>query len=135
MFINLSSFHSFICSLNVCFDAVQLTAGSCRAKSAKSICLKNIMDVMFGGAAYYLLGWAFAYGDKTSCDADGVCSSIGNPFIGTEWFAMSETPYTSYATFYFQYVVSIYCHLSDSVPKPSVVFIAPQCQRSGSYGG
>ncbi|CAL8463541.1 g3075 [Coccomyxa elongata] len=84
-----------------------LTAGSCRAKSAKSICLKNIMDVMFGGAAYYLLGWAFAYGDKTSCDADGVCSSIGNPFIGTEWFAMSETPYTSYATFYFQYVFAI----------------------------
>jgi hypothetical protein len=35
---------------------VQLTAGSVRAKSAKSVCLKNVMDVMFGGAAYFLLG-------------------------------------------------------------------------------
>ena len=96
-------------SSTLCSDAVQLTAGSCRAKSAKSICLKNVMDVMFGGVAYYLLGWAFAYGDKVSCDADDVCTSIGNPFIGTEWFAMSETPATSYATFYFQYVVSLFC--------------------------
>lgn len=35
---------------------MQLTAGSVRAKSAKSVCLKNVMDVMFGGAAYFLLG-------------------------------------------------------------------------------
>lgn len=78
-----------------------------RAKSAKSVCLKNVMDVMFGGAAYFLIGWALAYGDKQSCDADGVCTNVGNPFIGTEAFAMSTTPSTSYATFYFQYVVSV----------------------------
>ncbi|KAK9917402.1 hypothetical protein WJX75_003971 [Coccomyxa subellipsoidea] len=84
-----------------------LTAGSVRAKSAKSVCLKNVMDVMFGGAAYFLLGWAFAYGDKTTCDDAGVCSSVGNPFIGTEQFAMSNLADTSFHTFYFQYVFAI----------------------------
>ena len=46
-------------------------------------------------------GWAFAYGDKL--DDNGV--SIGNPFIGTTNFAMAPTAESSYATFYFQYVV------------------------------
>ena len=63
------------------------------------------MDIAYGGAAYFLVGWAFAYGDKQSCDADGVCANAGNPFIGTEGFAMFGTPSTSFATFYFQYVV------------------------------
>ena len=53
-----------------------------------------------------IAGWAFAYGDKTTCDDAGVCSSVGNPFIGTEQFAMSNLADTSFHTFYFQYVVS-----------------------------
>lgn len=53
-----------------------------------------------------ITGWAFAYGDKTTCDDAGVCSSVGNPFIGTEQFAMSNLADTSFHTFYFQYVVS-----------------------------
>ena len=32
--------------------------------------------------------------------------SVGNPFIGTTNFAMWPTQEASYATFYFQYVVS-----------------------------
>lgn len=101
----------------VSVSGLQLTAGSVRAKSAKSVCIKNVMDVMFGGVAYYLLGWAFAYGDKQECDADGVCSSVGNPFIGTEQFAMAGTPATSFHTFYFQYVVS--------VPLPAMTIFLP----------
>jgi hypothetical protein len=50
-------------------------------------------------------GWAFAYGDKQSCDDSGTCVSVGNPFIGTTNFAMWPTQEASYATFYFQYVV------------------------------
>ena len=33
-----------------------LTAGCVRAKSAKSVCLKNIMDAAFGGVGYFLFG-------------------------------------------------------------------------------
>jgi Amt family ammonium transporter len=83
----------------------QLTAGSVRAKSAKSVCLKNIMDAAFGGCAYFLLGWGFAYGDAQSCDENGVCTDVNNAFIGTNNFAMSVTPSSSYASYYFQYVV------------------------------
>ena len=34
---------------------MQLTIGSVRAKSAKSVALKNIMDAAFGGVGYAIL--------------------------------------------------------------------------------
>ena len=34
---------------------LQLTIGSVRAKSAKSVALKNIMDAAFGGVGYAIL--------------------------------------------------------------------------------
>ncbi|CAK0739452.1 hypothetical protein CVIRNUC_001167 [Coccomyxa viridis] len=80
-----------------------LTIGSVRAKSAKSVALKNIMDAAFGGVGYFFFGWAFAYGDKL--DADG--NSINNAFIGTNNFAMSTTEESKYNTFLFQYVFAI----------------------------
>ena len=40
-----------------------LCAGSVRAKNAKNIILLNILDACFGCCAWYLTGWAFAYGD------------------------------------------------------------------------
>lgn len=49
-------------------------------------------------------------GDKQSCDADGTCTNIGNPFIGSQQFALKDLPETSYQTYYFQFVVS---HLYD----------------------
>ncbi|KAK9810023.1 hypothetical protein WJX72_003542 [[Myrmecia] bisecta] len=84
-----------------------LTIGCVQAKSARSVCLKNIMDAAFGAIGYYLFGWAFAYGDKMACDADGVCVNDGNPFIGTEWFALNDTLSTQYYTWFFQYVFAI----------------------------
>ena len=84
-----------------------LTVGCVRAKSARSVCLKNIMDAAFGGCGYWFFGWAFAYGDAQSCDASGTCTNAGNPFIGTTYFAMSGTADTQYATFIFQYVVRL----------------------------
>lgn len=95
---------------------LQLTAGSVRAKSVKSVCLKNIMDAAFGGCAYYLLGWGFAYGDHQTCDDAGVCTDVNNAFIGSNNFAMSLTPDTNFATFYFQYVVSLQCLIGRSTP-------------------
>ena len=45
----------------------QLTIGAISAKSVKSVCLKNLMDVCAGGVGYFLFGWAFAYGATLSC--------------------------------------------------------------------
>ena len=47
-----------------------------RAKNAKNIALKNMMDAVVGGVVYYLFGYALAYGSP----GDGT----GNPFIGGE---------------------------------------------------
>lgn len=56
----------------------QLSAGSVRAKNAKNIVLKNLLDACFGAFGWYLTGFAFAYGN-------------GGPFIGGEKnYALSD---------------------------------------------
>ena len=45
-----------------------------RAKNAKNIALKNLMDACIGGVVYWFFGYAFAYASP----GDGT----GNPFIG-----------------------------------------------------
>lgn len=85
---------------------LQLTVGAIQAKSVKSVCLKNLMDVCAGGVGYFLFGYAFAYGDPQSCDETGTCTSTGNAFIGSKMFALHNLPETSYQTYYFQFVVS-----------------------------
>ena len=87
---------------------VQLTIGAVQAKSVKSVCLKNLMDVCAGGVGYYLFGYAFAYGDPQSCDDSGVCVSTGNPFIGSKMFALHDLSEDSYHIYYFQFVVRVY---------------------------
>lgn len=39
-----------------------LTAGSVRSKNTKNVLLKNVLDACVGALAYYLFGFAFAYG-------------------------------------------------------------------------
>lgn len=75
-----------------------LTVGSVRARSARSVCVKNVADAVFGGVAYYLFGYAFAYGDPIN--EDGTVG--GNGFIGSEQFALSGTSSASYYNFVFQ---------------------------------
>ena len=89
------------------FALMQLTIGAVQAKSVKSVCLKNLMDVCAGGVGYFLFGYAFAYGDPQSCNSAGVCSSTGNPFIGSKMFALHDLSEDSYQTYYFQFVVRI----------------------------
>lgn len=84
-----------------------LTIGAIQAKSVKSVCLKNLMDVCAGGVGYFLFGYAFAYGDPQSCDSAGICSSTGNPFIGSRMFALHDLPEDSYQTYYFQFVFAV----------------------------
>jgi ammonium transporter, Amt family len=55
-----------------------LTAGSVRSKNTKNVLLKNMLDASAGVLAYFLFGWAFAYGPGH------------NKFIGWGNFALTS---------------------------------------------
>jgi Amt family ammonium transporter len=59
-----------------------LETGSCRAKNVSNVLLKNLVNLCVGTIAWYIFGWAFAYGGPA--DADGF---LDNGFIGTKQFA------------------------------------------------
>lgn len=69
-----------------------LEAGAVRSKNVTNILIKNVFDCFVSGVAYWLIGYAFAFGE-------------GNDFIGysKEHFAISNIPETEYASFFFQY--------------------------------
>ncbi|XP_031573365.1 putative ammonium transporter 1 [Actinia tenebrosa] len=69
-----------------------LEAGSVRSKNTTNILIKNVLDVFIGGMAYWLFGYAFAYGSE------------GNSFIGYNYFALSYVPSSVYAHWFFQFV-------------------------------
>ncbi|KAK3697510.1 hypothetical protein QZH41_011277, partial [Actinostola sp. cb2023] len=69
-----------------------LEAGSVRSKNTTNILIKNVLDVFIGGIAFWLFGYAFAYGSE------------GNSFIGYSYFALSYIPDTVYAHWFFQFV-------------------------------
>lgn len=85
-----------------------LCAGSVRAKNAKNIILLNILDACFGCCAWYLTGFAFAFGDPVAfeqcnglegpelaaCEAGpGIPDlSASQAFIGNRFFVMSKLP-------------------------------------------
>lgn len=66
-----------------------LEAGSVRAKNTINVLLKNVLDACVGAIFWYLLGFAFAYGE----DAGG--------FIGSDDFALSRS--NDFATWFFQW--------------------------------
>ena len=57
-----------------------LTAGSIRAKNVKNVLLWNFLDSCGGGIAFWITGYAFAYGGDND-DDDG-----GKTFIGSSDF-------------------------------------------------
>ncbi|KAK3591842.1 hypothetical protein CHS0354_007704 [Potamilus streckersoni] len=59
-------------------------------QSDQIVLYKSIVLFLIAGIAYWLVGYAFAFGD-------------GNDFIGWKYFASSELPDTRYAFFFFQY--------------------------------
>lgn len=67
-----------------------LEAGAVRSKNVTNILIKNVFDSFVSGVAYWILGYAFAFGD-------------GNKFIGYTYFASKGLPETEYALFFFQY--------------------------------
>jgi ammonium transporter, Amt family len=71
-----------------------LTAGSVRSKNTKNVLLKNVLDACVGAIAYFLFGWAFAYGPN------------GNKFIGWGNFALSKSKGVNFSDshlFFFQW--------------------------------
>lgn len=78
-----------------------LCAGAVRAKNAKNIILLNLLDACFGSVAWYLTGWAFAYGDPTA-NEDGVYTfSASQAFIGNRYFVQNGLARTSYVSWFF----------------------------------
>lgn len=71
-----------------------LTAGSVRSKNTKNVLLKNVLDACVGSLAYFLFGWAFAYGPG------------GNKFIAWGNFGLSKyggESFNDYHSFFFQW--------------------------------
>lgn len=69
-----------------------LEAGSVRSKNTTNILIKNVLDVFLGAVAYWLFGFAFAFG------ADG------NGFIGYKYFALADLPSDQYSYWFFHFV-------------------------------
>lgn len=82
-----------------------LCAGSVRAKNAKNIILLNILDACFGCCAWYLTGYAFAYGDPALPAPREVVEGLtaSQAFIGNRNFVMSGLGRTSFAFWFFQF--------------------------------
>lgn len=70
-----------------------LTAGSVRAKNARGIILKNLMDACVAAIMYFLTGWGLA----------GLLVGDANAFIGTSQFAMSGLDPLAWYNWFFQY--------------------------------
>uniref|UniRef100_T1JHB7 Ammonium transporter n=1 Tax=Strigamia maritima TaxID=126957 RepID=T1JHB7_STRMM len=68
-----------------------LECGSVRSKNATNILIKNMLDAFLAGVAFWLVGYAFAFGK-------------GNCFLGTHYFATYELKETNFAQWFFQYV-------------------------------
>ena len=69
-----------------------LEAGSVRSKNTVNILIKNMLDCLIGGVAYWAIGWAVAYGES------------GNAFIGTSNFFGYQMPAEKYPLWFFQFV-------------------------------
>ncbi|XP_022793819.1 putative ammonium transporter 1 [Stylophora pistillata] len=69
-----------------------LEAGSVRSKNTTNILIKNFLDVFIGAVAYWLFGYAFAFGAES------------NSFIGHKFFALADLPANQYSHWFFHFV-------------------------------
>lgn len=88
-------YHIFAAALVFFMQAgfAMLCAGSVRAKNAKNIMLKNLLDACGAALGFYALGWGFAYG---GADADV------KTFIGDADFFLHQNADGHHA-FFFQF--------------------------------
>jgi len=96
-----------------------LCAGSIRAKNVKNIVLWNLLDSCGGGLMFWMVGYAFAYGDDDA--------TKGVTFIGKRGFFLIGDD-IQYEMFFFQFAFA--CALSSIVAGT----IAERCQMSAYLG-
>lgn len=76
-----------------------------RQQAKQCLLSSNLPDTRPAGCRYYLLGYAFAFGDSQSLDSSGAITYSGNPFLGTNFFALSGLPHDEYYLWLFQWSV------------------------------
>ena len=81
-----------------------LSIGCVRTRFAKHIAILILVDAAASAIGYYLFGYAFAFGD-TQTTVDGSTVYSGNPFLGTNFFAMSGLPHDEWYLWVFQWSV------------------------------
>jgi Amt family ammonium transporter len=65
-----------------------LETGSCRAKNASNVLMKNLVNVCVGTLGWYVFGWMIAYGSPADPATTPQVEPGGNGFMGTDgWFA------------------------------------------------
>eukprot|EP00438_Fugacium_kawagutii_P030651 Skav221857 [mRNA] locus=scaffold1175:124034:145397:+ [translate_table: standard] len=57
-----------------------LETGSCRAKNASNVLMKNLVNVCVGTLGWYATGWAFAFGTQTEAKLFGTTGWFGLDF-------------------------------------------------------
>lgn len=81
-----------------------LTAGSVRSKNAKNVLLKNVLDACVGAIAYWIFGYAFAYGLDNEGETSFRFIGYGNFALSDGFFENETVPLTGgYANFFFQW--------------------------------
>jgi Amt family ammonium transporter len=63
-----------------------LEAGVVQRKNIKNILIKNVIDICIGAMVYWLFGFSFSYGSRSS--NNGVSSNNG--FIGDDNWALRD---------------------------------------------
>ncbi|CAL1126444.1 unnamed protein product [Cladocopium goreaui] len=79
----LDSFWLCLCGSLVMFmhaGFAMLETGSCRAKNASNVLMKNLVNVCVGTIGWWLLGWGIAYGSKNGTDFFGTDGFVGQHF-------------------------------------------------------
>lgn len=83
-----------------------LCAGSIRAKNVKNVILWNLLDSCGGGIAFWVCGYAFAYGG----DRDG---ETAKTFVGNRGFFLKNDDSIAFENWFFQFAFA--CALSSIV--------------------
>eukprot|EP00184_Porphyridium_aerugineum_P005113 CAMPEP_0184695302 /NCGR_PEP_ID=MMETSP0313-20130426/2982_1 /TAXON_ID=2792 /ORGANISM="Porphyridium aerugineum, Strain SAG 1380-2" /LENGTH=538 /DNA_ID=CAMNT_0027153735 /DNA_START=234 /DNA_END=1850 /DNA_ORIENTATION=+ len=92
-FVLVSGYLVFVMQCGFCM----LTAGSVRTKNTKNVLLKVLMDACVGAIAYYITGFAFAFGTSS------------NSFIGHSDFCLAGTDASLYYLWFFEYTFAATC--------------------------
>ena len=92
---------------------VQLSIGCVRARFAKHIAILILVDACASALGFFFFGYAFGFGDSkdqspsgaATGGAPGLTTTAGNPFVGTNFFALHDMTPMLFASWLFQWSV------------------------------